>query len=72
MQQRVAYQSDGDFPEEINSAVYATGVYASKGQNPTKNGNDGIFSDGFTSELATVSGNTSSGHNATFQVGVTV
>ena len=25
------------FPEEINSTVYASGVYASKGQNPTKN-----------------------------------
>ena len=60
------------FPEEINSTVYATGVYASKGQNPTKNDRDGIFSDGFTSELATLTGNTSSGYNATFQVGITV
>ena len=60
------------FPEDINSAVYATGVYASKGQNPTKNSNDGIFSDGFTSELATMNGNTGSGYDATFQVGVTV
>jgi protocatechuate 3,4-dioxygenase beta subunit len=60
------------FPEEINSAVYASGVYAAKGQNPTKNSNDGIFSDGFTSELATLSGNTTSGYNATFQVGISV
>ena len=59
------------FPEEINSVVYASGVYASKGQNPTKNDRDGIFSDGFTSELATVTGNTTSGYNATFQVGIT-
>jgi protocatechuate 3,4-dioxygenase beta subunit len=60
------------FPEEINSAVYATGVYASKGQNPTKNDRDGIFSDGFTSELATLTGKPASGYNATFQVGITV
>jgi protocatechuate 3,4-dioxygenase beta subunit len=60
------------FPEEINSAVYTTGVYAARGQNPTKNSNDGIFADGFTSELATMTGNTSSGYNATFQVGITV
>lgn len=60
------------FPEDINSAVYATGVYASKGQNPTKNDRDGIFSDGFTSELATLTGNATSGYNATFQVGITV
>jgi len=58
------------FPEEINSAVYASGVYASKGQNPTKNTNDNVFSDGVTSELATLTGNTASGYNATFQVGI--
>ena len=60
------------FPEDINSAVYASGVYASKGQNPTKTDRDSIFSDGFTSELATVAGNTTSGYNATFQVGIAV
>ena len=59
------------FPEEINSAVYTTGVYASKGQNPTKNTNDGIFADGVTSELATLTGSASSGYSATFQVGIT-
>jgi protocatechuate 3,4-dioxygenase beta subunit len=60
------------FPEEINSAVYASGVYASKGQNPTKNTGDNVFSDGFTSELATLTGNTTSGYAATFTVGITV
>jgi protocatechuate 3,4-dioxygenase beta subunit len=60
------------FPEEINSAVYATGVYASKGQNPTKNTNDNVFSDGVTSELATLTGSASSGYGATFRVGITV
>lgn len=60
------------FPEDINSAVYASGVYAAKGQNPTKTDRDMVFSDGFTSELATVTGNTSSGYSATFQVGITV
>jgi hypothetical protein len=33
---------------------------------------DGIFSDGFTSELAMLTGNPTSGYNATFQVGITV
>lgn len=60
------------FPEEINSAVYATGVYAPKGQNPTKNTNDNVFSDGVTSELATLTGSASSGYSATFQVGITL
>jgi len=60
------------FPEEINSAVYTSGVYATKGQNPTKNTNDNVFSDGFTSELASLAGNTTSGYAATFTVGVVV
>jgi hypothetical protein len=46
-------------------------VYASKGQNPNKNDRDGIFSEGFTSKLATLLGSTASGYNATFQVGIT-
>lgn len=58
------------FPEEINSAVYASGVYASKGQNPTKANNDMVSSDGVTSELASVAGNTAGGYAATFTVGV--
>jgi protocatechuate 3,4-dioxygenase beta subunit len=60
------------FPEEINSAVYASGVYAAKGQNPTKATNDMVFSDGVTSELASVAGNTSSGYAATFTVGISI
>ena len=60
------------FPEEINSTVYASGVYASKGQNPTKNTNDNVFSDGVTSELASLAGNTASGYAATFTVGVSI
>ena len=58
------------FPEKINNAVYASGAYASKGSNPTKNSNDMVFSDGVSSELAAISGNTSSGYIATFTVGV--
>lgn len=60
------------FPEEINSTVYASGVYASKGANPTKNSNDNVFSDGVTSEMASVAGNTTGGYAATFTVGVAV
>lgn len=60
------------FPESITSAVYATGVYAAKGQNPTSNTGDMIFSDSLSSELATVSGDQSSGYTATFTVGVSL
>jgi len=60
------------FPESINSAVYATGVYASRGSNPTANLQDGIFADSLSSELVTPSGNPTAGYSASYQVGVSV
>ena len=39
------------FPEATNAAVYATGVYASRGSNPTSNSGDNIFADSINSEL---------------------
>jgi len=60
------------FPEAINNAVYATGVYASRGSNPTSNLQDGIFADSLSSELVTPSGNPTAGYSASYQVGVTV
>jgi protocatechuate 3,4-dioxygenase beta subunit len=58
------------FPESVNAAVYATGVYASRGSNPTTNARDGIFADSLDSELATVSGDAGSGYTATFRVAI--
>ena len=60
------------FPEAINNAVYATGVYASRGSNPTTNLRDGIFADSLSSELVTPSGNPTAGFSASYQVGVAV
>ena len=60
------------FPESVNAEVYRSGVYASRGLNPTSNTSDGIFADSLSQELATVSGNTTSGYNATFQVGIAI
>jgi protocatechuate 3,4-dioxygenase beta subunit len=60
------------FPETINNAVYATGVYVSRGSNPTANLQDGIFADSLSSELVTPSGNPTAGYSASYQVGVTV
>ena len=60
------------FPETINAAVYATGVYASRGSNPTANLQDGIFADSLSSELVTPSGNPAAGYSASYQVGVSV
>jgi len=60
------------FPESINNTVHATGVYASRGSNPTSNVSDGIFSDSLGSELVTPTGSPSSGYAATFQIGVSI
>ena len=60
------------FPESTNAAVYATGVYASRGTNPTSNTRDDIFADSIGSELATVSGDPAAGLTATFRVAIAV
>ncbi len=58
------------FPESINNAVHASGVYASRGTNPTSNQSDGIFSDRLAAELVTPAGSPSGGYTATFPIGV--
>jgi protocatechuate 3,4-dioxygenase beta subunit len=60
------------FPESVTSEVYASGVYASHGQNSTSNARDGVFSDGVDDELASVSGSPAAGYSATLTIGVSV
>jgi hypothetical protein len=50
--------------------VYATGVYAARGSNPTSNTRDNIFADSLDSEMATVSGDPAGGLSATFRIGI--
>lgn len=58
------------FPESTTSQVYTTSVYASRGQNPTSNTSDNVFSDGTSTELATVNGSAASGYTAALTIGV--
>lgn len=58
------------FPEDVSKVVYAQGVYASHGQADTKNASDGVFRDGFTNELATVTGSASAGYVLTHIINV--
>ena len=58
------------FPEGVTAQVYRTGVYASRGQNPTSNTSDMVFSDGTSTELAALSGDATSGYTATITLGV--
>jgi protocatechuate 3,4-dioxygenase beta subunit len=60
------------FPESINNAVHSSGVYASRGMNPTSNAADGIFADSLAAEIVTPAGSIASGYSATFQVAVAV
>ena len=61
------------FPESVIDAVYASGVYASKGRNPTSNSGDMVFRDSLASELATVTGgDPTTGYTATFTVGISI
>jgi protocatechuate 3,4-dioxygenase beta subunit len=60
------------FPESITAEVYASGVYASKGQSPTKNASDNVFADGTTTEMASVSGSAEAGFNASLTIGISV
>jgi protocatechuate 3,4-dioxygenase beta subunit len=58
------------FPESMNAAVYATGVYVPRGANPTSNARDGIFADSLDAELATVSGDPAAGITAAFRISI--
>jgi protocatechuate 3,4-dioxygenase beta subunit len=58
------------FPEDVTAAVYAQGVYASRGQNSTRNSTDNVFSDGTTNEMAATTGSPAAGYTATLQIGI--
>jgi protocatechuate 3,4-dioxygenase beta subunit len=60
------------FPENANNTVYGSGVYASRGSNPTSNLSDGIFADSLSSELVTPSGDAANGYAASCQIGVSL
>jgi protocatechuate 3,4-dioxygenase beta subunit len=59
------------FPEDISNQVHTQGVYASRGINSTTNARDGIFSDGVSLQLASVSGSPSTSMTASYRLGVT-
>jgi protocatechuate 3,4-dioxygenase beta subunit len=59
------------FPDAVTSAVYATSLYAAKGENPTKANGDGIFSDGVQYQMPTLTANAATGgYDAQLTVGI--
>ena len=66
----VAKTTQVAFPESITAGVYGTGIYASHGQNTTSNASDNVFSDGTSTEMATLSGNSASGYAASLTIAI--
>jgi len=62
------------FPNATSSAVYATSGYTGSASNlaAISFASDNIFSDGYTTQLASLTGNTTDGYVATLEVGVSV
>ncbi len=58
------------FPDDVSDQVHTSGVYASRGTNPTSNDSDGIFRDGYDAQLATVTGTPANGYEGTVELGV--
>lgn len=58
------------FPDEVSSAVHVSGVYAARGENPTRNTTDAIFRDGISQQTATLTGDPERGFEGTFQLAV--
>jgi protocatechuate 3,4-dioxygenase beta subunit len=57
------------FPDDVTAKVYGTALYT-KGQNPLVNATDMVFSDGDTYQVATVTGDTTSGYTAALTIGL--
>ena len=60
------------FPDSLNTEVYNTALYSPHGQNSLTNSSDHVFSDGYSTELLTLTGDITSGYTASFKVGVPV
>jgi protocatechuate 3,4-dioxygenase beta subunit len=60
------------FPSDTNTAVYATSGYGNSAanNNAISLSSDGIFSDGYSTQLATMTGSVSAGYVARLKVGI--
>lgn len=62
------------FPSDANTAVYATSGYGNSAanNNAISLSSDGIFSDGYSTQIATMTGSASAGYVARLKVGISV
>ena len=73
LRQRPRREDDPDRVSRRHQAqVYASGVYVSRGQSPTRNASDMVFADGTSTEMASVAGSVSAGFDASLSIGISV
>jgi hypothetical protein len=62
------------FPQAVTQAVYASSLYAARGQNTSVSSfaQDNVFSDGTEFQLASVTGDVNNGYVATLTISVAV
>jgi protocatechuate 3,4-dioxygenase beta subunit len=53
------------FPDDVTQAVYKTSLYSAHGENTLTFASDNVFSDGYSDELCTLSGDTTNGYDLT-------
>ena len=58
------------FPDEVTQAVYKTLLYSAHGQNTLTFATDNVFSDGYSNELSSLSGDTTNGYALTHTINV--
>ena len=59
------------FPTDVQTAVYGSPLYVARGQNATTTASDGIFADGVTYQLPTMTANAAiGGYDAVLTVGI--
>ncbi len=58
------------FPDDITQAIYKTSLYSAHGENTLTFAKDNVFSDGYSSELCTLAGDTTSGYALTHTINV--
>lgn len=58
------------FPDAITQAVYKTSLYSAHGENTLTFATDNVFSDGYSDELCSLSGDTTNGYALTHTINV--
>jgi protocatechuate 3,4-dioxygenase beta subunit len=56
------------FPDDVTQVVYKTGLYSAHGENTLTFASDNVFSDGYSNELCSLTGDTTNGYDLTHTI----